>query len=166
MQRFISQLPSHSHTIFDPRNRYITHLQYTVLSPEDRDSVFIYPTMFYVSLSNEKLPAMRLARWTKKVDIFSKTLLVFPICIGSHWFLIVVIKPGLVTSPDKTNIKGKPLLVVMDSLGLSQDSAVKLIREYLAQEWRTSPSSGGQTFQFSAKHMRTIRAQKVRISTL
>ena len=79
---------------------------------------------------------------------------------------VVVCKKMMKNSPDKTNIKGKPLLVVMDSLGLSQDSAVKLIREYLTQEWRTSPSSGGQTFQFSAKHMRTIRAQKVRISTL
>ena len=166
MQRFISQLPSHSHTIFDPRNRYITHLQYTVLSPEDRDSVFIYPTMFYVSLSNEKLPARRVARRPKAVNIFSKDILVFPICENSHWFLIVVVKPGLVTTPDKTNNNGEPMLVVMDSLGLSQDSAVKLIREYLTQEWRTSPSSGGQTFQFSAKHMRTIRPQKVRISTL
>ena len=168
MERFISQLPSHSHTIFDPRNRYITHLQYTVLSPEDRARVLIYPTMFYVSLSNEKLPARRVARRPKAVNIFSKDILVFPICENSHWFLIVVVKPGLVTTPDETNNNGEPLLIVLDSLGGSKTSAVKLIREYLAEEWRTrmSPSCGGQTFQFSAKQMRTIRPQKVRISTL
>lgn len=85
MQRVISQLPSRSHTIFDPRNRnrYITHLQYTVLSPEDRAGVLIYPTMFYVSLSNKKLER-RVARWTKEVDIFSKNILVFPINTGSQ----------------------------------------------------------------------------------
>ena len=157
---------------------YLNYLQNEVLPPDDRAGVFIYSTMFFVSLTadkknQEKLPArekrhLKVASWTKSVDIFSKNILIFPICTNSHWFLIVVIKPGLVTTPDETNNNGEPLLIVLDSLGGSKTSAVKLIREYLAEEWRTrmSPSCGGQTFQFSAKQMRTMRPKKVRISTL
>ena len=164
------------HTIFDPRNRnrYITHLQYTVLSPEDRAGVLIYPTMFYVSLSAEKLPARRhqtVASWTKGVNIFSKDLLVFPICTKNHWILILVSKPGLVTTSDKTNINNKPLLISVESLGLGPkalEEEEETIRQYLSEEWRTrmSPYCGGKTFQFSATQMRTMRPKKVRISNV
>ena len=41
----------------------------------------------------------RVKRWTKSVNLFEKEFIIFPICEGSHWFLIVAILPRLATLP-------------------------------------------------------------------
>ena len=157
---------------------YLNYLKEQVLPPDDRDGVHIFSTLFYACLNSdkrnrEKIPArerrhLAVAGWTKSVNIFEKNLLVFPICTNSHWFLIVVVKPGLVGCPDEKNNNGEPSIIVFDSLGGSKGTSVRLIREYLAEEWRTrmSASCGGKTFQFSASQMRTMTPKKVRTSTL
>ena len=40
---------------------------------------------------------IRMARWTKSMDLFKKQLIVIPVCKASHWFTILVINPGLIT---------------------------------------------------------------------
>lgn len=37
-------------------------------------------------------------KWTKKVDLFAKRLVVVPICEDSHWYVVVVCNPGMVAT--------------------------------------------------------------------
>ena len=153
-------------------NFYLSYLKEQVLPPDDRDGVHIFSTLFYACLNSdkrnrEKIPArekrhLAVAGWTKSVNIFEKNLLVFPICTNSHWFLIVVVKPGLIMCPDEKNNNGEPSIIVLDSLGGSQGTSVRLIREYLAEEWRTRMSpSDGRTISFSEKQIKTLVPKKV-----
>ena len=152
---------------------YLNYLKEQVLPSDDRDGVHIFTTIFYACLktadkrNREEIPArekrhLAVARWTKSVNIFQKNLLVFPICTNSHWFLIVVVKPGLIVCPDEKNNNGEPSIIVLDSLGGSQGTSVRLIREYLAEEWRTRMSpSDGRTISFSEKQIKTLVPKKV-----
>merc|ERR550519_1619220 len=101
---------------------YLTHLFYNVLPAEFRNSVHIFSTMFYKrllqtpkkdakkvaafetdpSLSAKEKQHLRVAGWTKNVDLFSKDVVVIPICENSHWYLVVVIKPGLVNTQEES----------------------------------------------------------------
>ena len=40
----------------------------------------------------------RVKSWTKKIDIFSKRMLIFPICDDEHWYVMIVVNPGQVLS--------------------------------------------------------------------
>ena len=153
-------------------NFYLSYLKEQVLPPDDKDRVYIFSTFFYTNLNSdkrhhEKVPDrekrhLAVARWTKSVNIFQKNLLVFPICTNNHWFLIVVVKPNLVACPDEKNNNGEPSIIVLDSLGGSQGTSVRLIREYLAEEWRTRMTpSCGNTIAFSDKQIKTIVPKKV-----
>ena len=33
-------------------------------------------------------------RWTKSVNIFEKSLVIFPVGTGTHWYLIAAVRPG------------------------------------------------------------------------
>ena len=160
---------------------YLNYLQQEILPQEDREGVYVFSSMFYIKLTGadlkgkseaggtqERLTAserrhLEVKTWTKTFDIFEKNLLIFPICKHSHWFLIVVVKPGLVASPKERNNNGEPLIILLDSLGEGQSTAVRFIREYLEEEWRTKKSAacGGQAFKFSSKEMKTIKPKKV-----
>ena len=53
----------------------------------------------------------RIKSWTKKVDIFEKDFLIFPINEHSHWFLAIVCFPGLkgpLTVKDNRPVKLSP----------------------------------------------------------
>jgi len=137
---------------------YLTHLKHNILPSEDRGRVHIFSTMFYKALlrlpkknakkvaSFETDPALstpekrhrRVAGWTKRMDLFTKDLLIFPICENSHWYLLLVVKPGLISLPvdsEERQLKGEPFVIVLDSLGRSNDRAVINIWLYLACEW-------------------------------
>ena len=114
---------------------YLTYLHHQVLPPEDRAGVHMFSTMFYVRLTNTdnklsqnsqkilgqvKMTAAQrrhcnVASWTKNVNIFEKNLLVIPICEHSHWYLVLVVKPGLVTTPKESNMNGEPLIILLVS---------------------------------------------------
>ena len=69
---------------------------------------------------------MRVRGWTKKVDLFSKDLVIFPICENnSHWYLVTAVRPG---RPDG-------FIFVLDSLGGGRKKALENILDYLAAEW-------------------------------
>ena len=60
---------------------------------------------------------MRVKGWTKTVDIFSKDMIIVPICEDSHWFAVVVVKPGLVSrdlESEARRFQGEPFLIVLD----------------------------------------------------
>ena len=78
------------------------------------------------NLSAKAKRHMRVRGWTKKVDLFSKDLLIFPICENnSHWYLVAAVRPGEVDG----------FIFVLDSLGGGRKKALENIIEYLAVEW-------------------------------
>jgi len=169
---------------------YTTYLVHNILPVEDKDTVHIFSTMFYKrlmqspkknakkvaayetdsSLKSDEKRHCRVAGWTKDVDLFSKDLIIIPICEHSHWYLLLVVKPGLITSPvrsDERTLKGEPFIIVLDSMGGTKDSAVRNIRQYLACEWKkkkcSSVGDGGvvvEEYQFSATQIKTVRPRK------
>jgi len=165
---------------------YLTYLKYEVLQSESRDSIHIFSTMFYKRLlqspkkNAKKVPHyetdqnlttaekrhFRVAGWTKNLDLFSKDVVIIPICEHSHWYLVVVIKPGLINIPvesEERTVKGEPFVIVLDSLGGSKTSAIANIQQYLRCEWRKKKCAGeGDTeeFSFSSSEMRTVQLRK------
>uniref|UniRef100_A0A8C4DRU0 SUMO specific peptidase 1 n=1 Tax=Dicentrarchus labrax TaxID=13489 RepID=A0A8C4DRU0_DICLA len=82
-------------------------------------SVNTFNTFFYPKLRSSGYSAVR--RWTKKMDIFSKDILLVPVHLGVHWCLSVV------------DFRKKAILY-FDSMGRSNDEACRILFEYLQQE--------------------------------
>ena len=157
---------------------YLSFLFLEVLPAELRSSVHLFTSMFYnrmlgVGLKNKtnqreearmtsaQRKHSRVKTWTKNVNLFEKEFVIFPICEGSHWFLIVAILPRLATlAPDSAARRdgGEPLVLVLDSLGGTKSGAVANIRSYLALEW--AARGGGGNHAFDSKEMRTLRPRK------
>ena len=116
---------------------YLTYLHENKLNKEDAPNVYIFSTMFYKRMltqpsskslkpdsfeKNQALSAaqkrhMRVRGWTKNVQLFSKDMIIIPICEHSHWYLVIVIKPGLIVNAVDTEarrLKGEPFFVVLD----------------------------------------------------
>merc|ERR1712223_927529 len=92
----------------------------------------------------------RVKGWTKKLNIFDKRMLIFPICEESHGNLVIVGNAGKVLSQSREKdfeakrsyqqkygeTKGfNPFIMVLDSLGGSHSTAVSKIRQYLMFEY-------------------------------
>ena len=94
---------------------YLTWLFHEVLRPEDRATVHLFSSMFYkcltsthkakdsevqeVGLSSAQKKHARVKGWTKNVNLFEKNFVVFPICEHDHWYLVIAIRPRLITLP-------------------------------------------------------------------
>nr|XP_020474639.1 sentrin-specific protease 1-like isoform X2 [Monopterus albus] len=84
-------------------------------------SVNTFNTFFYPKLRSSGYSAVR--RWTKKMDIFSKDILLVPVHLDVHWCLSVV------------DFRKKALMY-FDSMGGNNDEACKILFDYLQQESR------------------------------
>lgn len=146
---------------------YLTYMHQN-LSKEDRDSIYIFSTFFFLRITSnvakDKTESerrySRVARWTKNVDLFSKNMVIFPICENSHWFLIIAVKPGHIQLPvgsEERKIRGKPFLLLLDSMDGNRDEAVAIIRTYLAEEWKAKK---GSQASFGKKMMRLVNPSK------
>uniref|UniRef100_A0A665XCC3 Sentrin-specific protease 1-like n=1 Tax=Echeneis naucrates TaxID=173247 RepID=A0A665XCC3_ECHNA len=82
-------------------------------------SVNTFNTFFYPKLRSSGYSAVR--RWTKKMDIFSKDILLIPVHLDVHWCLSVV------------DFRKKAIMY-FDSMGGNNDEACKILFEYLQQE--------------------------------
>ncbi|XP_061630189.1 sentrin-specific protease 1 isoform X1 [Phyllopteryx taeniolatus] len=82
-------------------------------------SVNTFSTFFYPKLRSSGYSAVR--RWTKKMDIFSKDILLVPVHLSMHWCLSVV------------DFR-KKAVTYFDSMGGNNDEACKLLFDYLQQE--------------------------------
>ncbi|XP_056278370.1 sentrin-specific protease 1 isoform X3 [Pseudoliparis swirei] len=78
-----------------------------------------FNTFFYPKLRSSGYTAVR--RWTKKMDIFSKDILLVPVHLGVHWCLSVV------------DFRKKAILY-FDSMGGNNDEACKMLFDYLQHE--------------------------------
>ncbi|SPO21001.1 uncharacterized protein UTRI_00478 [Ustilago trichophora] len=62
------------------------------------DSIYVFNTFFCKILMDEptvESSYRKLRRWTSKVDLFSKKYIVVPINEAYHWYLAVIVNPGL-----------------------------------------------------------------------
>ena len=133
-------------------------LTYERLAPDERSKVHLFTTMFYTrlitvptkvnlenifekdeNLGDDVKRHIRVRGWSKKVDLFSKQLVVVPVCEHSHWYLVVVARLDLVARVEGEGEEG-PFMFVLDSLGGQQEAAAEVVRAYLAQEWRAKVS--------------------------
>jgi Ulp1 family protease len=82
-------------------------------------SIIIFTSHFYSSLINDKLGVEHVSGWMnfKSIDIFSKNILLFPICLDNHWSLIASLHPGRVSNDVHTldNTSGG-MMIHLDSL--------------------------------------------------
>ena len=154
---------------------YLTYLLHKVLPPEERTLVHMFSTMFYKrltsshkskakeeqGLSSAQKKHSRVKTWTKNVNIFDKQFVIIPICEHSHWYLVIIIKPGQIVFDAESRQKGdgEPLFLVLDSLGGGKSGAVENIRHYLEEEWQAK-NPGLPEVSFSKKEMKTVRPKK------
>ncbi|XP_030834892.1 sentrin-specific protease 1-like [Strongylocentrotus purpuratus] len=82
-------------------------------------SVYSFNTFFYPKLIKSGFASLR--RWTKKVDIFTKDLLLVPVHLGMHWCLAVV------------DFRNKST-VFYDSMGSHNQQCLDAMRDYLKEE--------------------------------
>ena len=84
-------------------NFAIVHL-FLNIENEIKLKIHIFDTHFYDRLiltknilheSDDK--HKNVARWTKNTDIFKKEMIVIPVCQEQHWFIVLVINPGVIT---------------------------------------------------------------------
>ncbi|XP_074500419.1 sentrin-specific protease 1 [Sebastes fasciatus] len=78
-----------------------------------------FNTFFYPKLRSSGYSAVR--RWTKKMDIFSKDILLVPVHLGVHWCLSVV------------DFRKKAIMY-FDSMGGNNDEACRILYDYLRHE--------------------------------
>ena len=157
---------------------YLNFLFLEVLPPELRSSVHLFSSMFYkrmlgvgfknkttqreeAGMTSAQRKHSQVKMWTKNVNLFEKEFIIFPICEGNHWFLIVAILPRLATLAPGSAARrggGEPLVLVLDSLNRPQTGAVADIRSYLALEWAARGGGGNHTFDTGV--MKTLRPRK------
>jgi Ulp1 family protease len=82
--------------------------------------ILFFTSHFYSSLLNEKLRLQHVSGWMqgRKLDFFSKDVLVFPINGENHWSLMVLYYPGLVwLHVDEGSTDNRTLIMMhLDSL--------------------------------------------------
>ena len=104
------------------------------MSSED---IFIFSTFFYKKLTSPSTNYLKLDKWTKNVDIFSKKYLFIPVCQHSHWSLALVCNKQCF-SVDNTIADIESSIIHIDSLysGHSTGYITKTLRKYLSHEWQ------------------------------
>ena len=117
-----------------------------IAESELKDQVYAFSCLFIPKLTEQKSYNYSLvARWTNKVNLWSKDFVFIPINEDIHWSLITVVRPGLCLSSDPINDDDhQPCLLVMDSLGMHDPVKFsKIIKNYLVDEYGARSSIGG-----------------------
>jgi hypothetical protein len=93
-------------------------------------------------LVNPQFGLEHVSRWIhrRSIDIFSKSILLFPICLEQHWSLLAALFPGQVSnqvnsfaSPGSTCI---PVMLHLDSLNIHDGNKFSEdIKLFLNYEW-------------------------------
>ena len=82
-------------------------------------SVYAFPSFFHNNLMNFGFDNVK--RWTKKVDIFSQSLILIPVNLQFHWYLVTIDNDA-------------KAIVYYDSWGKHHKSVLKMIASYLESE--------------------------------
>ena len=89
---------------------------------ENFRSVYAFNTFFYPRLMDKGYSMVK--RWTKKVDLFSYSLVLIPVHLGMHWCLATV-------DMDRKSI------IYYDSMGGNNRAAVQGLATYLQEEHKS-----------------------------
>jgi len=124
-------------------NDYFTLLQ------QDNPSIYAFPTFFYqryTRTEDSKVNYDAIKRWTKKVNIFSKSKVFFPINIVqgtfAHWVLVVadmVNKELVYYDSLKDYYYYESLLTIMEYLWFEHTE--KLGKSFLIDDWKVYKGS-------------------------
>ncbi|XP_010475816.1 PREDICTED: probable ubiquitin-like-specific protease 2B isoform X1 [Camelina sativa] len=89
------------------------------------------------SIADGKAAFLRVRKWTRKVDMFSKDYIFVPVNFNLHWSLIVICHPGEVANcTDLDDSKKVPCILHMDSIKGSHAGLKNLVQSYLCEEWK------------------------------
>nr|CDI51342.1 conserved hypothetical protein (N-terminal fragment) [Melanopsichium pennsylvanicum 4] len=125
--------------------------------PDLADSVHIFNTFFWKQLlaeSTVETSYRRVRRWTSKVDLFSKKYIVVPINEDYHWYLAVIVNPGLMLV-DKDNISEQDKEEVASSLIVARKTVTSMPAESAAQADDTVQKDADASCQEKVKHAKS-----------
>ncbi|EJD49975.1 cysteine proteinase, partial [Auricularia subglabra TFB-10046 SS5] len=110
----------------------------------------IFSSFLFTKLADslERRPK-EISHWTKKVDIFAKRYVIFPINENRHWYLAILCQPDLMlhsaqnhkryasdySLPSRTGLRAvSAKLLVFDSLAGNHSGSLKMLSKYLCTE--------------------------------
>lgn len=115
-----------------------------------RDDIHIFNSFFYKKLSVRNKPGYKEAnpngpswpayetvrKWTNKVDVFSKKMLIIPINENLHWYLAIIINPGAILqkSGAKAPSSGTMQIVDLEKLAAKKEEKDELLAQQLLEE--------------------------------
>eukprot|EP01060_Flectonema_neradi_P039278 TRINITY_DN858_c0_g3_i1.p1 TRINITY_DN858_c0_g3~~TRINITY_DN858_c0_g3_i1.p1 ORF type:complete len:320 (+),score=32.16 TRINITY_DN858_c0_g3_i1:107-1066(+) len=121
-RRDYSTLSGHNWVNDEVINAYLKLIIHRTNMMYGMQSAFAFGTHFFMKLIHSECDFSAVSRWTKKVDIFSYTILVLPCNLTNHWGLTVV-------------DFGQGTVAYFDSLGLAGDDVVDVLIDYLSYEY-------------------------------
>ncbi|PIK44981.1 putative sentrin-specific protease 1 [Apostichopus japonicus] len=111
---------------------------------ENLPKVHTFNTFFYPKLMKDGYTSLR--RWTKRVDVFSKDLLLVPVHLGVHWCLAVI------------DFR-KKLITYYDSMNGINDKCLNALKEYLTSEHEDKKKSPYDVSGWELIHAKNIPLQ-------
>jgi len=112
----------------------------------DTPRVHVYTTFFYPKYLKEGYSNM-IKRWTRKVDIFSMEMIIFPIHLGIHWCVAVA------------DLR-KKTLKFYDSLLGNQTRCLEALMTYLSSEHKERKKSDLKTEDWKLSLEKSIPTQE------
>ena len=96
-------------------------------------AILIFTSHFYSCLISNNFGLQHVSQWiqNRRVDLFSKQIIMFPINLDQHWSLMVACYPGAVTDTDCA-----PIMLHLDSLRLHNGRIIsEKLRSFFNWEW-------------------------------
>lgn len=98
-------------------------------------SLYVFNTFFYPKLQSNGYESIK--RWTRKVDLFTFDMILIPIHLGIHWCCAEI------------NFKTRSI-IYYDSLHNRNDKCLKVLLNYLTEEYKDKKGSEGSSgFNFA-----------------
>ena len=98
--------------------------------------VYAFSTFFYNKLLKKGHNVV--GRWTKNVDLFSYDLILIPVHVNMHWFLVVIhIKERTIRSYDSLNRDNKECLSVLKHY-IQKEYMTKHSKQLCSESWQMS----------------------------
>lgn len=125
-------------------NFYFSLLEERSKNDENLPNVHTFNTFFYSKLTKDGYTSLR--RWTKRVDIFSKDLLLVPVHLGVHWCLAII------------DFRRK-VIKYYDSMNGVNDKCLELLKDYLVSEHNDKKKSPYDVSDWELSHEKNIPVQ-------